>query len=53
MLAEIHLQFKVGSEEEDRTEQIEVNSITELSNLAYKRQHETGAENVNFELVAD
>ena len=52
MLAEIHLQFK-DSEEEDRTEQIEVNSITELSNLAYKRQHETGAENVNFELVAD
>lgn len=52
MLAEIHLQFReLPGEPEDRTELVEVNSETELHNLAYKMQARENAENVNFNFV--
>jgi hypothetical protein len=54
MLAEIHLQFReLPGEPEDRTELVEVNSETELHNLAYKMQAQENAENVNFNFVEE
>lgn len=51
MQAEIHLQFKAESGQEDRTVWVEVNTETDLHNMAYKMQAQENAENVNFNFV--
>lgn len=51
MEAYIHLQFTEESGIPDRTEVVEVNSETDLHNMAYRMQAQTGAENVNFEFA--
>jgi hypothetical protein len=37
----------------DRTEYVEVQSITELENLAFQMKKREGADSANFELVAE
>lgn len=52
MKAKINLQFKnLPGESIDRTEAVEVASLTELINKAYRLRDSEKAENVNFYFV--